>query len=218
MVKATFLNLPEEKRARIVELAIEEFSDNPYRQASLSRIVSRAGIAKGSIYQYFDNKLDLYRWLVTKELQARKLALFEANIDPSASFFEQLEASALLGLRFARAEPRLARLGANLIEWTVDPELAELNAEVRETSHAYLREMVEQAQASGELRPSLDPDIAVELVSQLLGRGLVELMMRRQGLDLEGFLAGTDVAQLSDEELESLVHEIIEVLRAGMGV
>ena len=45
MPTSTFLNLPADKRGRIVELAIEEFSERPYAQASLSRIVARAGIA-----------------------------------------------------------------------------------------------------------------------------------------------------------------------------
>ncbi len=80
--RATFQNLPEEKRRRIVDLAVEEFSEHPYRQASLSRIVTRAGIAKGSIYQYFDDKLALYRWLFLEEVARRKIAYLAAHPRP----------------------------------------------------------------------------------------------------------------------------------------
>jgi AcrR family transcriptional regulator len=43
---------------------LDEFSENDYANVSISRIVARAGIAKGSFYQYFENKEDLYGYLV----------------------------------------------------------------------------------------------------------------------------------------------------------
>ena len=59
MPKETFLNLPEEKRNRILDAAIQEFAANPYDVASISNIVRKVGIAKGSFYQYFEDKKDL---------------------------------------------------------------------------------------------------------------------------------------------------------------
>ena len=58
MPKETFFNLPEEKREAILDIVIKEFSDNDYKNVSVSRIVKRAGIAKGSFYQYFEDKKD----------------------------------------------------------------------------------------------------------------------------------------------------------------
>lgn len=52
--------------------ALAEFSDRPYIEASLSQIARRARIPKGSVYQYFEDKLDLYRWLLTEETPRRK--------------------------------------------------------------------------------------------------------------------------------------------------
>ncbi|MEM9491158.1 MAG: helix-turn-helix domain-containing protein, partial [Myxococcota bacterium] len=64
MPKATFHNLPADKRARIVEAATAEFARRGYDGASLSRIVTALGIAKGSLYQYFAGKLDLFETAV----------------------------------------------------------------------------------------------------------------------------------------------------------
>ena len=69
MPKSTFMNLPEGKRGAIIGIAFEEFALNSYEHASLSRIVERAGIAKGSMYQYFADKHELYLYLV--DLAAR---------------------------------------------------------------------------------------------------------------------------------------------------
>ncbi len=50
------LNLPNEKRERIENAAIEEFATYTFRDASINRIISSVGIAKGSFYQYFNDK------------------------------------------------------------------------------------------------------------------------------------------------------------------
>ncbi len=65
MPKQTFFNLEPERREGVIAAAVEEFARHPpYEQASLSRIVESCGIAKGSMYQYFEDKLDLYLYIV----------------------------------------------------------------------------------------------------------------------------------------------------------
>ena len=75
MPTATFTRLPSARRERLVADAIAEFAERSYAEASLSRIARRSGIAKGSFYQYFENKLDLYRYLVTDEAPRRRNSL-----------------------------------------------------------------------------------------------------------------------------------------------
>ena len=60
MPKDTFFNLPEDKRTLICDVAIDEFAEYPFDQASINRIVAKSGIAKGSFYQYFEDKKDLF--------------------------------------------------------------------------------------------------------------------------------------------------------------
>lgn len=59
MIKKTFLNLPSEKRDRIVREIKREFADYPVEKISINRIIQRANISRGSFYQYFDDKTDL---------------------------------------------------------------------------------------------------------------------------------------------------------------
>src|SRR5215470_10582240 len=72
MPTQTFHALPAARRGRLVKEAIVEFSERTYAEASLSRIARRSRIPKGSFYQYFENKLDLYRWLIADEAPRRK--------------------------------------------------------------------------------------------------------------------------------------------------
>lgn len=64
MPKETFLNLPQEKKEKIFREAIREFGEQGYEKGNISNIAKGAGIAKGSLYQYFHDKKGLYMYCV----------------------------------------------------------------------------------------------------------------------------------------------------------
>src|SRR5688500_14793719 len=111
MPTSTFFDLPEERRARLVREAIIEFSDHAYGEASLSQIARRSKIPKGSFYQYFEDKLDLYRWLVTEEAPRKKREFLGAQRE-SGDFWGDFEGVIERGMAFLVDHPRLARLTA----------------------------------------------------------------------------------------------------------
>jgi len=48
-------------RERLIEVAWEVFSDQPYRNVRIAEIAARAGVSTGSFYSYFDPKEALFR-------------------------------------------------------------------------------------------------------------------------------------------------------------
>ena len=60
MIHQTFYRLPDEKRARLLASAHREFTQHTYEKTSINRILDEAKIPKGSFYQYFDDKSDLF--------------------------------------------------------------------------------------------------------------------------------------------------------------
>jgi len=66
------LKIDEKKKIRILNSAMEEFSKNTYEQASTNRIVEKAGISKGSLFNYFKSKQMLYEYL--KIFSVREIA------------------------------------------------------------------------------------------------------------------------------------------------
>src|SRR5690554_7405316 len=64
MPEQTFFNLPEEKQENIIEAAEEEFAGRSYHQARITAIIERAGIARGSFYQYFEDKKDFFKYII----------------------------------------------------------------------------------------------------------------------------------------------------------
>lgn len=63
MPTGTFFRLPEEKRVRLIEAAWDEFTRVPFADASINRIVQNAHIPRGSFYQYFSDKEDLFFYI-----------------------------------------------------------------------------------------------------------------------------------------------------------
>ncbi|HVN22652.1 MAG TPA: TetR/AcrR family transcriptional regulator [Syntrophorhabdales bacterium] len=48
------------KKQQILQAAVEAFGRSNFEDASISEIARRAGVAEGTIYQYFKNKQDLF--------------------------------------------------------------------------------------------------------------------------------------------------------------
>jgi len=219
MPKPTFLNLPEDKRERIVELAIEEFSDKPYAQASISNIVARAGIAKGSFYQYFDDKLDLYRWLLLDVAAHRKLAYVEAHMPAqSADMFEVLEQMMVAGIEFGIENPRLSRVAEWTFHQSPDPDLTAFVNEVEALGTENFRRFLEQASERGELRDGLDLDLAGAMIAAMLSKGIDVAMKRRFGFDLWELCTKPRLAKkISKAARARLAHDVAELLRHALG-
>lgn len=80
MPKLTFYNLPKEKQQLLIEAAQQEFSNASLSEASIANIVKTAGISRGSFYQYFEGKEDLYFYLLNRYTAGRK-RLFKETLE-----------------------------------------------------------------------------------------------------------------------------------------
>ena len=59
-----FEKINNEKKEKIIKSAIKEFIEEGFTGASTNTIVKNAGISKGSLFNYFENKENLYIYLV----------------------------------------------------------------------------------------------------------------------------------------------------------
>ncbi|MGD7045674.1 TetR/AcrR family transcriptional regulator [Jeotgalibacillus proteolyticus] len=85
MPKLTFYNLSDDKKQTLIDSAKKEFSRAPLSEASISNIIKSAGISRGSFYQYFEDKEDVFFYLLNEQTKQRKsdflLSLAENNGD-----------------------------------------------------------------------------------------------------------------------------------------
>lgn len=109
MPTETFFRLPEEKRTRLISAAWEEFTRVPFEKASINKIVLRARIPRGSFYQYFTDKQDLFCYLLGDRmdyLQEQYAQVLQKN---QGDFFETQVQCFDLTLREKELNIQLAR-------------------------------------------------------------------------------------------------------------
>lgn len=79
MIKNTFYNLPPEKRAKIIDVTKKEFLKGNKHKITINSVIEKAGISRGSFYQYFDDKLDLVE-LVTDDMIAKIISFIQDEL------------------------------------------------------------------------------------------------------------------------------------------
>jgi AcrR family transcriptional regulator len=161
MPKQTFLNLPEEKRQAVVNAATDEFADYGFEASSINRIVANSGISKGSFYQYFEDKMDVFKYLLDV-LANEKTEYYKGKHPPSTNMdtFEYFRWMVKTGMEFNSSYPRLVQAVSRVL-------LAEGLyygkdfVEYHKMATDGFAMMIRQAMKNGEVDPSVDVDLAV---------------------------------------------------------
>lgn len=81
---------PLERPDEILEAALEVFGTKGLAGARMADIADRAGVAKGTVYLYFETKDELFRAVVRKSIGDAVAAMSEASVGETAS--ERLQA------------------------------------------------------------------------------------------------------------------------------
>ena len=121
MPSATFFNLPEEKRQRLIEAAWDEMTAVSFDKVSINRIIQNATISRGSFYQYFTDKSDLLHFLLEQVCQNMEQAL-KSRREPRD---KDLFAAALKGYDWvmARRNDKALRLPQLICLAQLNPEM-----------------------------------------------------------------------------------------------
>lgn len=164
MPKQTFLNLPEEKRNTVINAAIDEFAEYGLENASTNRIVANSGISKGSFYQYFEDKQDVFMYLLTV-LEHEKVEYFKGKHPPSTNMdtFGYFRWMIKTGMEFNTTHPLLTQ-AISRVMFGEGLYYGNTFADVRERTAQGLKVMIEQAIVHGEVDPSVDVELAVMIM------------------------------------------------------
>ena len=150
MPKIVDEQMREATRHRIMREAASEFARLGFDQANINVIAEQAGIGKGTIYLYFENKRDLFLSML-RSIAQEQLAVIRVALAAEGTFRQRLE--------------RLYRAFAHLAEEQSDnfnvymSALYGVNRAFQSEATRLLRDyvavialMLEQSQARGEIR------------------------------------------------------------------
>ena len=159
MPSKTFLNLNLEKRERILHVALKEFAYNNYESASITKIVKTLGIAKGSLYQYFEDKLDLWKYLKQLSEQYKMEYIQSVSREEHEEFWDYFKELYQAGIEFDLGHPYcsllLYQIGFKETSTFCQPYIEDWN----KIAQAMIEGMVEKEQALGHFRKDIPKKI-----------------------------------------------------------
>lgn len=204
MPKDTFYNLPQEKRQKIEDAALSEFSANNYDQASINQIIELAGIPKGSFYQYFQDKKDLYRHLLELIVKRKIEFLSPVMANPDGTdFFTLIYDIYAAGIRFAKGNPQLQRISSRLMSDRNHHVFIEFMQDNLAKSDEIFAKLLRLGISRGEIRPDIDVDFVAHLVSSI-------------NTSVSDYYQQHMQSEIDDDYLQT-VDKLIDFLRRGIG-
>lgn len=150
MPKIVDAQMREATRQHILREAAREFARLGFEQANINVIAEQAGIGKGTIYLYFENKRELFREMLRSIAQTHLSAIRKA-LAPNGTLQERLE-------RLFRAFAQLAAEDSDSFNVSMSA-LYGVNRAFQEEATRLLREylavialVLEESQARGEIQ------------------------------------------------------------------
>ncbi len=158
----TFENLNKEKKQRIINSAIEEFANKGYKNATIDNIVSKAGISKGSVFQYFKNKESLYIYICDYQVNLIKDEIFNQKEINETDFFELYRHAAHTKFEILKKSPYVFEFFKTL--YSDDSEVAKkwLNNIFQNRNQLVLNFMGDYDKT--KFRDDIDIDMAVKAI------------------------------------------------------
>lgn len=160
-----FATLAPERRAAILAAAAEEFARAGLEAASYNRIIARAGVSKGAMYYYFDNKEDLLLTVVA-DLAARAAASIAgpADFTDAAGFWREMRALSARTTAFFLTDPVVAGLAKRLVSAAPDSAPGRAVAAYTGQLEQYTADLLRRGQQVGAVRC----DLPLEFLAHLL--------------------------------------------------
>ena len=190
---------PEE----IISAALEVFADRGFAATKLEDVARRAGVTKGTIYLYFENKEALFKALIRQTIVpviAQGEALAASFMGSARELFERLvrEYWRLVGETSLVGIPKLMMAEANNF-----PELARFYyEEVVTRGHRLMAGVLERGIKAGEFRP-----VNVAVATKLAMAPVMHAVIARKAFSAcmpEGF----DVGKYLDTHIDLYLHGI----------
>lgn len=184
MPTPTFFNLSEDKRKLIIEAAVDEFFEKGYEKMSIAKMINKAGIPRGSFYQYFEDKQDLYTFIIINIVGSKKHTYFENHNLDEMKFLDIIKELFVSGINFYKAEPKLASIATEFLT-IKDPELKmNILGESQKISHEFFKNLIENRKRCGEISKDIDTEMLIYFI-HTINSSFVEYFIEHKNLNME---------------------------------
>lgn len=182
-----FLELPEEKRNKIINAGFEVFGLNDYKHASTEDIAAKAGISKGLLFYYFQNKRTLYTFLFEKASDRIKEYVVDAQARRITDFFEFCAYTAERKCRMLSRSPHIMEFILRAYYFRDEAVSGEIHKKMREETAAIYGTYFGNIDFS-KFRSDVDPMEIYHMLTWMVDGYLHEGQMSGQSIVLDGVM------------------------------
>ena len=188
MPTQTFHNLDDEKKQRIITAAVDEFAEWTYNEVKLSNIIKIAKIPRGSFYQYFTDKKDLYKYVF--DIIAKEKIKYLGDLVPNPQktpFLDLFYEMYVRGLEFATSKPQYIRIGKQMLlqRGEIYNELVGDNMEM---AMKFFVGYIESDKALGRIRSDVDSSLLADICIQSINTIAFDELSNKDTVDKEKML------------------------------
>lgn len=186
-----------ERKQKLLAAALEEFTKNNYKNASLNDIIKNAGISKGTFYYHFQDKQALYLFLLESSVDV-KMKFINEKMPVSAADYEKMDifeafrAQGRIGAEFAAEHPEYQKLSLMFLKEKGGDIYEIAKTRLSDTTEKFIEVMVEKAIANGNFRQGFSEDFILKTVSYLFMH-FDEIYNEEKDHELERMLENLDV-------------------------
>ncbi len=163
-----FATLDPSRRAAILRAAAEEFARAGLEAASHNRIIAAAGVSKGAMYYYFDNKEDLLLTVLADLAERSAAAIGEAGpFCDAAGFWAEVRALNVRALAFFLGDPNVAGLAKQLMRASPMAPIGHAIADYTRRVQTYTTGLLHRGQVVGAVRTDLPLELLAHLITGL---------------------------------------------------
>lgn len=212
----TFQNLTQDKKEAVVRESLREFALHGYEIASLSNVITRLGLAKGSFYRYFESKKALYLFLL-ESCTALRLQFDDDHVDPSICDLSGLLMEHFAAkIKFDKQFPlHSAFLYTVLLEKNND-ELNDIHRENRGKILQATRQVIAGLAGKNVIRKNIDVNVLSFMISEMQVTILSYIQMKYHIDFRENIRTGKPLYSLPDKEMLSIAKKFIDILYNGV--
>lgn len=143
----------QRRRQQILAAAQEVFAEKGYVATTVDDIVTRIEISRGTFYNYYDDKLDIFEALVEGFMTSIAASIVSIDLSPGAPTpREQLRANLRRVVELAIENPAMVTISLSTA-MGVDPGLDEKLGEFYRRLRVFMDETLQTGQQLGLVRP-----------------------------------------------------------------
>lgn len=214
MPKKAFFQLPAKEQDKFFDTALGHFARMPYDQASLTTLLRECGMAKGTFYLYFTNKLDLYEYLVNTVLTMKTIYIKTRLVREPPDFFHLFESLLRLETAFRLEHPSFHRLLAMALDKRFSPLPVSRIKELEKQRDHQFHGMLVRDQLKGKIALGTDAQMITFFSSLMLEEfhRFVKMRMDEKKSAPEGTLDAS-AAQVTTEN----TRRFMQLFRRALG-